>query len=667
MGEYDTIAMTPGLDKEFIRKILIEKGYIEYSKPKSIAEPMGYHDLEKYPVAYRFFSTQKKRIFSKIHYVGPSNHTLNRYGNIFADTIIIHSVENDFKYATPINIFNNKNISWKKRLTLEEDVTFDDDIPIEKKSFSANIEIEAIADIFNLLEIEEHFLSKISILLENILEELSSLSRRKIVIYGKEKNIRNLILAVSSLFSHQFLEHLSLSTYTNDPKYSPFFINGIISESEISLSNLKKYSNKYVVIELDLIKETPPIKNKYTEFLIDLIRDKNTNDILNLLNEDYQFFNVNKLDKAIDIVAEFHSLLYSIRKTNDLEVILEKFNSLFISTSLSKRKVEVLLDRIFKETVKYNPEVLNQHLRSQLLIEQNSYYELAKQIKRIYDLYKKYFEREDENYSNDFLIHTFSQLEEKKDNKYLADIGWTLILEFEHNNQINNLNKEILINQWCHYASKLVEIESDLNETEKREVFNKIKSLANDPKWIHEHTSIYHWEVRDEILYGKIGIEASLNLIREFQRHLPSTKLNNRVNYITSLLYSFFNKKKAKDVKKYYTNIVKSFVRDTDDADIKDIIKTIAILLRDSQRDDMKDTTYHLRNILVALCNDELFGYNTGRLKDLIDVIVNDSELEQLLVMKNFYDDLVQSDFQHQQREKLLSILEEIGYGNNIA
>lgn len=513
-GEAATLAFSEGIDEVFIEAVLIRGGYINYRKPKKMGEPYEVNDIEIYPVSFRFFMKENKIVFSVIHYSGRANHTPNRFGNFFADTIIDNQKNENL---TPYNVFNS-NIEWKSNLTLLEDLDFPDIIGENKRLITINPSYQekmvehlyiSISNKFNRFKLKLW-----SVLIAIIEKDLIS-PAKKIIIYGSIEEVKEMILLSSGAFPNEFLEHLSFTTYTDDPTLSPYSINGVIPESEINLEKFKRKPERYTVIELDKIVDVEPSKNEYVEFLIGLIEAGEVESIINLLNENYQSFGVTKLDTRLNRVAKFHKILNQIVTTGTeitLQGLLSEFHKLNQKLQLEGINIFKRIDEIYSKAAECRPSELDDHFKSELDRDYNNGKINPKLIRDSYDRYLKYFKNDQEyDYHNNFLLYATNKLEESTNMNLLPEAFWNIILVFI--DLYDRIGESIFENVWCSYAVQLLSPENHFSNKEK--VYQVIKATTSE-EWQRSNPYFSFYELEANVKKDEFDTKNCVEKLSDF-------------------------------------------------------------------------------------------------------------------------------------------------------
>lgn len=632
-GGFYTFAQTQDLDEDFLQSKIISRSLLSYSKPSNMEEPKNQEDLVNYPVSHRFYVIEGARFFSTIHYTGRSNHTPNRFGNYFADTIIANNSEKpDFENATPFNIFNFEKIDWIKSVQIESENEISDyleKLEVPFKESTQHLMLNKIIEIIFFSTNFEKQISTLSLLLNTILEEALNRPRKKIIIYGNELEIRRWVLISTGLFSSEFLQFISFTTYFNDPVYSPFFINGLIPESGISPTSLEKDGEKYKVILLDSpSQQNISYGNEYVQLICTLIEQKDVEEIAELLNEDYDSFGVTQLDSSLNRVAKFRIILDKIKPgdINFREVFTEFENlrdSLPQGVNIDPKKVI-----LFEKAARVNPGALDEFFKFEL--QASTIQDALKTITLLYkDYYLRYLKQENSegadtpNYPNQFLEYSLKQASDKLIPLDFSRLCLDLFSKLEEH--LDQINSDVF-NLMGVAAVKLLEPEL-LNATEQQAILDQLRPLNSKYQLnlnLEPEFEVYQIvdDIENDIIKGNSWSEKIRLFFVGIGKRVSKSKV---FIYLRKLLAPLFKKKLSKG------DWIDLFVLthaelNITDADLISILKS-QVLESDFS---IRQKKYFFRNMILT-CSKH--GLNS-----ILKLSLDDDEILQSIVFDDFVE-----------------------------
>lgn len=545
-GGFFTLAKTQNLKDDFLEAKILSKGFLSYSKPSNVEEPKNFQDLAKFPVSYRFFEVEGLRLYSVIHYTGQSNHT-PRYGNYFADTVCVNINDAaEVNNTRPYNIFTNSDIYWRAGVTVEEEKEIPDvleQLQLHLENNQLQLIVEKIIDELTEQNLESN-IANLCHILAIVLEEALKRPRRKIIIYGTEKEVRNWVLIVTTLLPAQFLNVISFASYFENPLYSPFFINGLIPGGTVMPALFEQNEDRYRVILLNQPSSYYSHCNEYTLLLCLLIRQKGVNHILELLNEDYSLFGVTQLDSSINQVAKFHAILNRVtpNKTTFKE-IFEEFETLQYSLLEEGIDISSKESVLLEKAASINPAALDTFFRSKLQVStvRTALQTVPPLYKDSYLCYLKSDNQKDGlvDYPNQFLSYALKQAIEQLNPSDFSTLCFELFTALE--DHLSEIERSTLQEMGA-VAVKLLEPEL-MDETEQRSILNKLEQLNLQYQLNLEIKPqfVVH-QVADEIELAAENGQSCFDKIRSFFQ-IYGHKIANRLIYLKKLWAPLIKKK----------------------------------------------------------------------------------------------------------------------------
>lgn len=631
-GGFFTLAKTQDLGEEFVETKVLNKGFLSYSKPSNMEEPQSLQDLDKFPVSYRYFVIDGSHLYSVIHYTGQSNHT-PRFGNYFSDTVVLNNADvTDVQNAIPFNIFTSENITWRKRVTIEEEKEIPEHLEQLEVHFEKNHQQLALDKIISQLS-EQNFkehVAILSLLLETILEEAFRKPRKKIIIYGSEPEVRYWIFIATSLFPPQFINVISFTTYFENPTYSPFFINGLIPTGNITPALFEKNDEKYKVVLLDKPSlEDSAYGNEYIQLICDLIEQKDINGISELLNEkDYDLFKVTQLDSSINRAAKFHIILNKITpENNDLKEIFSEFEELQLLLLAEGINISTKKPTLFEKAASINPSALNEFFKSRLQIStiQDALLSIT-QLYKDYCLYLKSENQEDTigyNYPDQFLEFALNQAELTETLEF-SELCFNLFDELER--ELDQISL-VVLKRMGTAADKLLELELEYDAAQQN-IFKDLRRLNSKYSLNLENESKFKLHQIAEDIEEDVA-SGSSTWAEKISKYFVENrqKISNKIIYLKKLLTSLFKKKLDENDWINLILLTNGELR-VIDSDLFSILKSLII----ESNFSTQEKKYLFRDMILYCAE---FG-----LESIVKLSFNDDEIIKLITIDDFVSNL---------------------------